>query len=78
MRKNPFATAKSVGRWLYEHDAEQYVYDNWDTCVRHLTDGTPFRNTNIPPGYDYIPWTMEALMRATIDGQSTVDSGEWD
>lgn len=78
MKKDPFAAAKSVGRWLYEHDAEQYVYDNWNACVSHVMDGSPFENTNIPSGYKYEPWTMEALMETVKNGQTAGDVGDWD
>jgi hypothetical protein len=76
--KDPFATAKSVGRWLYEHDAEQYVYDNWQACLNHMCSGATFKNTNIPPGYEYEPWTMESLMKTVENGQTAVDAGDWD
>ena len=72
------ATAKSIGRWLSKHDPEQYVYDNWEACKNHIVSGTPFKNSNLPPGYDYEPWTMEGLMMSQENGQLPVDAGDWD
>ncbi|KAJ9614354.1 hypothetical protein H2200_002490 [Cladophialophora chaetospira] len=76
--KNPYATAQSIGRWLSRHDPEQYVYDNWQACSNHVTRGTPFKNSNLPPGYEYEPWTMEGLLEMQKNGQVAVDPGEWD
>ena len=43
-----------------------------------LSSGAPFKNTNLPPGYDYEPWTMEGLMMSQENGQLPVDAGDWD
>jgi hypothetical protein len=77
-RKNPFATAQSIGRWLSDHDPEQYVYENWQACLNHLIGGSSFQNTNLPPGYNYEPWTMAELIEISEKGQSVIDPGEWD
>lgn len=66
---------KSIGRWLSNHDPEQYVYDNWVACLNHLVSGSEFKNTNLPPGYEYEPWTMDELLAS---GVQDVDSGDWD
>lgn len=76
-KKNPYATVQSIGRWLSEHDPEQYVYANWQACLNHMTSGAPFKNTNLPPGYEYEPWTMEGLMKMSQNGQLAPDPGEW-
>ncbi|KAH8690554.1 hypothetical protein BGW36DRAFT_432352 [Talaromyces proteolyticus] len=78
VKKNPYAAAQSIGRWLSDHDPEQYVYDNWQACLNHITSGAPFKNTNLPPGYSYEPWTMEGLMKMSQNGQLAADPGEWD
>lgn len=70
--------AKSIGRWLIDHDPEQYVYDNWQACVNHIVSGDPFENTNIPPGYTYEPWTMDGLTEMAGKGNLPVDPGDWD
>lgn len=70
--------AASVGKWISNHEPEQYVYDNWQTCLNHLVSGASFQNTNIPPGYTYEPWTMEGLIKSLEQGQFRVDAGDWD
>ena len=66
-----------VGNWINLHDPEQYVYDNYTKCVNHLVGGPSFENTNIPPGYKYVPWTIDELLRAADEGRETVDEGDW-
>ncbi|KAK0444417.1 hypothetical protein EV421DRAFT_1903047 [Armillaria borealis] len=53
--KDPKALGKLVGDWLAKHDSEKYAYENYDACAKHITEGAPFTNTNIPPGYVYDP-----------------------
>jgi hypothetical protein len=77
-KKDPMASAQSIGRWLSEHDPEQYVYDNWQACLNYVTSGALFQNTNLPPGYNYEPWTMKGLMKMSKDGQIAADPGDWD
>lgn len=79
VKRNPQEAAQSIGRWLSNHDPEQYAYDNWQACMSHIVRGTPFQNSNLPPGYTYKPWTMDELMEAaTEDGQMPTDPGDWD
>lgn len=52
-----------VHAWITEHDAEKYAYDNFAACAAHILSGTPFRNTNTPPGKVYEPWTVEGLQK---------------
>ncbi len=66
-----------VGKWINLHDPEEYVYDNWSACVNHIIAGTPFTDKNIPPGYQYTPWTIDELLKAAEDGTETVDEGDW-
>jgi hypothetical protein len=50
------------GEWVFGHDAEQYVYDNFQKCADHILRGTPFTNTNTPEGMVYEPWTIQGLV----------------
>ena len=59
--KNPEALGV-VGPWILNHDAENYAVQNYKACAEHLTKGTPFRNTNTPPGQDYVPWKISSLI----------------
>lgn len=75
IKKHPQKLAQVVGRWITDHDPEQYVYDNWDRCVNCLVTGGQFENTNIPPGYQCKPWTIDELLAegSKIDQ----DEGNW-
>ena len=76
-KKNPEKLLMQVGRWINLHDPEQYVYDNWRKCVNHLISGAPYEHKNIPPGYKYVPWTIDELLHASAEEKETVDEGDW-
>ena len=67
----------NVGRWINIHDPEAYVHNNYGKCLNHVVSGTPFQNTNIPPGYRYEPWTIDELLKASEEERETVDPGDW-
>ncbi|KAG7446107.1 monooxygenase [Guyanagaster necrorhizus] len=75
--KNPKIIGKIIGKWLAMHDSEKYAYDNYAACAKHITDGTPFTNTNTPPGYTYEPWTVEDLLKAARQKTDVQDAGDW-
>ncbi|KAK7222478.1 hypothetical protein V2G26_010481 [Clonostachys chloroleuca] len=77
MDKDPTRLTKMVGRWVTNHDPEQYAYDNYGKCANHIISGAPFKNTNGVPGYTYQPWTVQELLAAAERGESTVDAGDW-
>lgn len=47
-----------IGSWVWAHDAEAYTREKFHECLSHVQNGTPFRNTNLPPGHVYKQWTM--------------------
>ncbi|KIW20480.1 hypothetical protein PV08_01055 [Exophiala spinifera] len=73
LKKHPERLGEMTGRWITQHDAEQYVYDNWEECVNCLVTGRKFVNTNIPPGYTPKPWSIDDVMH----GETRDDEGEW-
>ncbi|KNG45403.1 fad binding domain-containing protein [Stemphylium lycopersici] len=73
----PKKNAKMVGDWLMCHDPEKYTYDNYHKAAEHLLTGAPFKNTNIPPGYEYKPWTVRELLAASDRGEEVEDEGLW-
>ncbi|KAK0448001.1 hypothetical protein EV421DRAFT_107486 [Armillaria borealis] len=75
--KNPQLVGKIIGNWLANHDSEKYAYDNYAACAKHIIDGTPFTNTNTPPGYIYEPWTVEDLLKAAREKTDVQDAGDW-
>ncbi|KAI1748034.1 FAD/NAD(P)-binding domain-containing protein [Xylaria castorea] len=48
--------------WIWGHDPVQYALDNYEQAKRHILEGAPFRNTNLPQGYTYEPWTIAGEM----------------
>jgi 2-polyprenyl-6-methoxyphenol hydroxylase-like FAD-dependent oxidoreductase len=67
-----------LGRWIVEHDPEQYAYENYQQALKHLMEGAPFQNTNTPPGHVYRPWKIDSLLAAQERGEQTVLDGDWD
>lgn len=55
-------TVGVVYPWVLEHDSEQYAIDNFEAVAKHITEGTPFENTNGPPDAEYKPWTVASLL----------------
>ena len=66
-----------TGRWITNHDPEEYVYTNWTECVECVLDNREFVNTNLPTGYTYKPWKVPELMKAIDDHASIEDEGDW-
>ncbi|PTD06393.1 FAD-dependent monooxygenase mdpD [Fusarium culmorum] len=62
VRDNPEYLQIPQPDWLYGGDPESYSYENYDAVVEHLEKGTTFKNTNIPPGYEYTEWSTDEMM----------------
>ena len=78
-KKNATVGFFKIGRWVWNHDPEKYARDNYATCLAHLTEGTPFTNTNLPPGHDYEQWNLESeskRMKAGIKS-NLKQNGDW-
>ncbi|KAF5701561.1 FAD NAD(P)-binding domain-containing protein [Fusarium mundagurra] len=60
--KNPEYLKLPQPEWLYGADSEAYAYENYDRVVEHLEKGAPFKNTNLPPGYEFDDWTIDQMM----------------
>jgi hypothetical protein len=71
--KNPMKVAPLGGKWLHNHDAEGYVHGKWELCKVALETRQVFKNTNLPPGYAYQPWTIDEMLA----GKILVDEGDW-
>jgi hypothetical protein len=65
------------GRWIYTHDPEKYATERYHDALRHLQEGAPFSNTNIPAGLVYTPWTIDTLLSDHAEGKPTVLDGDW-
>lgn len=64
-------------RWIIAHDAEAYARENFVDALNHLRDSSPFKNTNIPPGTEYLPWTADTLIQKMVQGEPTILDGDW-
>ncbi|PNP74970.1 hypothetical protein FNYG_11694 [Fusarium nygamai] len=67
VRENPEYLKLPQPDWLYGADAEAYSHKNWDAVVEHLEKGAPFKNTNVPPGYEYDDWSIDEMIEMDKD-----------
>jgi hypothetical protein len=63
--------------WIYEHDPEQYAYEMYGKCANYLLSGSPFDNTNYPPGHHFKNWTVKELHEVANRGENIIDDGDW-
>lgn len=47
------------GKWVWAHDPGRYATENYQQCLEHLQTGSPFVNTNLPPGHEFHMWSMK-------------------
>ncbi len=68
-----------IGRWVWNHNPETYARDNYAACLAHLAEGTPFKNTNVPPGHVYQPWSLESESKRMQAGvkSNLKQNGDW-
>ncbi|KAI2629589.1 FAD/NAD(P)-binding domain-containing protein [Hypoxylon sp. NC1633] len=70
-----------MGKWLWAHNPEKYATKNFAEARAHLETGSPFDNTNLPPGHKWEEWTMEdefSKQRAgIITMQQLKQNGDW-
>jgi len=67
-----------LGSWIWQHDPELYAIENYSKALDNLVNGSPFRNTNIPAGYVYQPWTIDEVLKAMEMGEEIVLDGDWE
>lgn len=79
LRKNPEKARVRYPKWLFRHDPEAYVYENYGRAFAHVVSGSEFRNTNIPPGHNFVHWTIEEIHKQMADGKRVEDllDGDW-
>ncbi|KAI1857553.1 uncharacterized protein JN550_013186 [Neoarthrinium moseri] len=67
------------GKWLWTHNAERYATDNFYRAKDHLEIGTPFSNTNLPPGHKPESWTLTEQMEKEKAGlvEDLTSNGDW-
>ena len=62
---------------LTRHDPEQYAIENYESALAHLTRAAPFTNTNTPPNLNYMPWTIDSLVKALETGEPSIMDADW-
>ncbi|KAL7940961.1 putative monooxygenase [Trichoderma barbatum] len=67
-----------LGSWIWKHDPEKYAEENYAKVFAHLTTGSEFLNTNIPPGHVCQPWTIDEVLRTKQEGREIVLHGDWE
>ena len=76
-RKNPDVVKPRFGKWMWDHDPERYVVENWGACREGMVGGREFRNSNTPKGYTYEKWTLDDMLRTEKEGRKIELRGEW-
>lgn len=68
-----------MSSWIWKHDPVQYARDNYQQAIESVTQGAPFENTNLPPGYKYVPWTIQDELEREEKGLMTelFNTGDW-
>jgi 2-polyprenyl-6-methoxyphenol hydroxylase-like FAD-dependent oxidoreductase len=77
LRQNPKKVANPPGEWIARHDPEAYATENFQACADHVVNGTAFKNTNTPPGYEYEPWDVQQVQRDADAGKPLAPAGDW-
>ncbi|KAJ5404629.1 hypothetical protein N7509_004500 [Penicillium cosmopolitanum] len=77
LASHPESVKPKLGRWIWEHDAEDYANDNYANACQKLLCSAAFGNTNIPPGYKYRPWNIDQLLEMMESGDPIVFDGDW-
>jgi 2-polyprenyl-6-methoxyphenol hydroxylase-like FAD-dependent oxidoreductase len=77
--KNPAKVKTRFPKWIWSHDPEEYAYKKYSEGFAHLVAGEPFKNTNFPPGHNFVPWTIEEVYRDIEAGKRVEDllDGDW-
>ncbi|KAI1143364.1 FAD/NAD(P)-binding domain-containing protein [Hypoxylon sp. FL0543] len=72
---------RQEGKWLWAHNPEKYVTEKFTEAREHLEKGSPFENSNLPPGHKWSDWTMEDELSRQKAGILTThelkNNGDW-
>ncbi|KAE7996943.1 hypothetical protein FH972_001619 [Carpinus fangiana] len=76
---NPKLIRTRFPRWVYMHDPEDYAYNKYGQAVHHILADGAFKNTNIPPGHKFVPWTIEQVQKDIENGKKVENflDGDW-
>lgn len=79
IRQNPEKIQLRFPRWIFRHDPEAYAYEKYGQAFLHLVAGDDFKNTNYPPGHEFVPWTIADIQRDVAAGKKLEHllDGDW-
>ncbi|KAL0938119.1 FAD-binding domain protein [Colletotrichum truncatum] len=68
------------GKWIWTHNPELYATNNYEAAKSAIEAGGQFKNTNLPPGHIWEPWTMSQELEKEASGvfvQDLKTNGDW-
>nr|POE78422.1 fad-dependent monooxygenase mdpd [Quercus suber] len=79
IKQDPEKVRVRFPKWLVRHDPEAYVYERYDEAYAHIACGSPFQNTNSPPGHHFEPWTVDQVYEDIRAGKRLEEmlDGDW-
>lgn len=84
VKLDPRRAAPKLPSWVWGHDPEQYIYQNYDNIVDGMKKNIRLEDDervppNYPPGYKYEPWNIEDIMEDMRAGKPfELGPGNWD
>ncbi len=81
---NPRLAQPKLPMWIWKHDPEKYMYDNYHKIAESVQNNIPFDELdsvppNYPSGYKYVPWSLDEVMDDVQNGRSVdLGPGNWD
>ncbi|RDW57041.1 hypothetical protein BP6252_13913 [Coleophoma cylindrospora] len=85
-KKDPGKAQPNIPQWIWRHNPEAYAQERWDELHAYVTGGgleresrgeeSAFKNTNIPPGFQWSPWTLDDLVHKGKHGRVKLE-GDW-
>ncbi|CAJ2503414.1 Uu.00g108080.m01.CDS01 [Anthostomella pinea] len=83
VKLDPRKSSPRLPKWIWEHDAEVYAYENYKMCVGAMRKGVGLEDTkeikpNYPKGYKFAPWSIDDIMQQVKKGKEIdLGPGEW-
>ncbi|KAK7187875.1 hypothetical protein DPSP01_013370 [Paraphaeosphaeria sporulosa] len=84
VKLDPRRAAPKLPKWVWSHDPEAYVYENYEKAVASMKKGISMEDEtsfepNYPKGYKYEPWTIEKVMEDMRAGKPIeLGPGDWE
>ncbi|RDW58500.1 hypothetical protein BP5796_12430 [Coleophoma crateriformis] len=85
-KKDPGKAQPNIPQWIWRHNPEAYAQERWDEVHAYVTGGgveresrgeeSTFKNTNIPPGFQWSPWTLDDLVHKGKHARVKLE-GDW-